>query len=329
MVELTVAICTAGERPTLEGALTSVMTQKLAGSLSAEVIVVDNSRGLTGFVARLVSRLSQGSPIPITYVREPRPGLGFARNAAMRAAHGEIVAYLDDDALADPDWAVELVRAYRETGAAAIGGRIDPIWGGQRPDWLGEELLGYLSLLDWGPSRCECHYPAYPYGANISFLQRALLAHEGFSTFLGVGGKPSYSMEETEICRRIEAAGGRVVYSPHARVRHLVPASRLTKRYFLERAAMNGRSTARMVCAPGAERPSFEGLVKGLALAAGRVLRHAALASTSALLGREKESLSQMRHLCWNLAWMSESVVIAMEMHPRGETVPNGKERAA
>ncbi len=308
-MDVTVAICTAGERPTLEETLLSVAAQEMPQPLSMEILVVDNSRGENGFVPAVVQSVAAQTTVSVRCVREIRPGLGFARNAALEAARGEIVAYLDDDALADARWAWELVKAHRETDAAVVGGRIDPLWAGVRPSWLGDELLGYLSLLDRGPQRQICHYPSYPYGANISFRRDILQRLGGFATVLGVGGTPGYSMEETEMCLRVERAGETVLYSPDAQVRHLVPAARLTRHYFLDRAVMHGRSSARMACVGGV--PSAWQVAKGLAVTLPRVAQHSVWVALFYLVRRDREFISHSRHLMWNLAWMRESVSLA------------------
>lgn len=310
MPEVTVAICTSGERRSLENTLLSLMVLSPSPPGGLELLIVDNSREETGFVRRVVDQTARSGQT-VRYTREPRSGLGFARNAALEAAQGEIVAFVDDDALVDPIWAWELARTYRETDAAAVGGRIDPLWEADRPPWLGDELLAYLSLVDYGPDRKQCRFPKYPFGANISFLRSAAMEVGGFTTSLGRGGAPTYLMDEIDLCRRLEKAGRRIFYAPRARVRHIIPAARLTRGFFLERAAVTGRATARMGYLEG-NAPSSLGLAKGVSLAATRAVRHGLRAAFFHVTRRERESLDESRHMIWNLAWMQESVSIAL-----------------
>lgn len=310
MPDVTVAICTAGERSTLRGTLRSLLAQEFAASVNFELLVVDNSRADSGFVERVIAEASREGGLPVRHVRESRVGLGFARNAAIAAAAGEIVAFVDDDVVVDRAWISELVRAYRETGAAVVGGRIEPLWGSARPDWLRDDLLGYLSLLDYGPERRECRYPRYPFGANISFRHDLLVQLGGFTTTLGGGGAPTYLMDEIELCRRVERAGKRIVYAPTVKVQHIVPASRLTRGFFLHRAAILGRATVRMGLAAGATPISTWASGKGLLLAGSRVVRHGARAFLFAVAGRDGEVLSESRHVVWNLAWMWETALV-------------------
>ncbi|MHB0869178.1 MAG: glycosyltransferase [Chloroflexota bacterium] len=311
MLDVTVAVCTAGERKTLDGSLRSLLAQERRIPVEYEILVVDNSREDTGFVRKTAASVASDSAVPVRYAREPQVGLGFARNAAIAAARGEVVAYVDDDVVVDPGWLSELARVYRETDAAAVGGRIDPIWESDRPRWLGDELLGFLSIVDYGPERKRCRYPNYPFGANISFRRAVLLEVGGFATGLGGGGAPTYLMDEIELCRRVERAGGTILYAPLAVVGHIVPASRLTRGFFLKRAVILGRANARMGLG-AADSFSRVRAAKGLLLASGRAARHGARASILSLARRESDSLSESRHLVWNLAWMWETALMAM-----------------
>jgi len=312
LVLITAAICTAGERSTLEGSLRTLVAQE--GALSEfEVLVVDNSREDKGFVSGVSSAVARDTGVPVRCVRELQVGLGFARNAAIAAAGGEVVAFLDDDVVVDPHWATELATAYRETDAAAVGGKIEAIWGAPRPPWLGDELLGYLSILDYGPERTWCTNPGYPFGANISFRKETLLELGGFATSLGGGGAPTYLMDEIDVCRRLERAGGHILYAPTVKVGHIVPPSRLTRAFFMNRAVFLGRTTARMGC--GGSVLSRQRLLKGLPAATWRVAAHGGRCLWFTVTRRERQLASEGRHLAWNLGWMWETILLAGRGH--------------
>jgi cellulose synthase/poly-beta-1,6-N-acetylglucosamine synthase-like glycosyltransferase len=318
VLDVTVAICTAGERSTLAAALDSVVRQALSPACSIELLVVDNGQTTTDFVLLAAEDAARGSSVPVRYVREPVRGLGFARNAAIESATGELVAFLDDDAVADPTWAASLVAVYRETGAAVVGGRVDPIWEVARPDWLGDDLLGFLSILDYGPDRVLCHYPHYPFGVNIAFQRAVLMELGGFNTALGGGGAPTYLMDEIELCSRIERAGKEIVYAPEARVRHLVPAARTTRSFFFQRAAVLGRAAARVGWTAEDDRAPrgvrmLAACAKGELQAAVRAARHGLEAVVTLTTGREQAFVSQSRHVVWNLSWMWETGLIALK----------------
>jgi GT2 family glycosyltransferase len=278
-----------------------------------EVLVVDNSPRETDAVSAVAAKIARETSVAVRCVREPHPGLGFARNAGITAAQGEIVAFVDDDAVVDPAWAAEVLRTYDETGAAVVGGKIDPIWTVNRPAWLGDDLLGYLAILDYGPERKLCHFPNYPFGVNISFRRSVLLEIGGFATSLGGGGAPTYVMDEIEVCRRIERAGLPIVYTPAARVGHVLPASRLTRSFFLRRAALLGRATARMGWTASNRHTALARCAKGELLAAGRAIRHGARALVLFAGRREQGFVSECRHLIWNATWMWETGLLALK----------------
>jgi GT2 family glycosyltransferase len=297
----------------LTSTLESVVAQHPQPAGGMEVVVVDNSQGNSDYVRRLTTEMADGAPMPLRYVHEPVRGLGFARNTGIAAAQGEVIAFVDDDAVVDPTWVVELLRVYDETDAAVVGGRVDPIWEGERPSWLGEELYGYLSLLNYGAERKRCTFPNYPFGVNISFHRKALEAVGTFSTSLGGGGAPTYLMDEIDLCQRIERAGFQIMYTPTARVGHLVPRSRQTRSYFLRRAIVLGRSTARMGWVPSGRAVAVLRSAKGEVQAAIRAARHAGRALLHLAGRRERGFVSESRHVIWNASWMWETGLLTLK----------------
>jgi GT2 family glycosyltransferase len=235
-VTLSAVICTYDRYPLLGEAIESLLRQQ-TGDEAVEIIVVDNSPN-HDTAAEFAARYA-GVP-GLSYVIEPRPGLANARNVGMREASGRIVAYIDDDARAAPSWIGQLIRAYGVIGdtAGAVGGRVQPRWSVPPPEWLAPELFGYLSVLDLGTEMRDLTAGEYLCGCNLSFDRDALISIGGFSTSLGRRGSEAalLSNEELDVCNRLLALGRRVVYAPEAAVEHLIPAERLTRRWFRRRA---------------------------------------------------------------------------------------------
>lgn len=176
---------------------------------------------------------------------EEAKGLSGARNTAVAAALGDVVAFIDDDAHADIDWVERLLDAYRSDAVLAVGGAVLPSWETARPAWMAEEF-------DWVVG---CTYRGLPevrspvrnlIGANMSFRRHVLLDVGGFDSGLGRRGDDGAGCEETELCiRALERhAGGEIVFEPAARVWHRVPAERASWRYFVRRCRAEGRSKA-------------------------------------------------------------------------------------
>jgi glycosyltransferase involved in cell wall biosynthesis/GT2 family glycosyltransferase len=172
-------------------------------------------------------------------------GLSDARNTGVRAAHGDIVAFLDDDAVASPQWLERLAAAYADPGVVAAGGAVVPRWETGRPRWFPAEF-------DWVVGCSHSGMPATRsrvrnlVGAGMSFRREVLEAAGGFSTALGRIGTKPVGCEETDMCIRATAAdaGATIVYDPAAVVDHAVPPARATLRYFVARCLAEGRSKA-------------------------------------------------------------------------------------
>jgi glycosyltransferase involved in cell wall biosynthesis len=242
---ISATICTHNRADYLDKALKSLSVQTLPAA-DFEVVVVDNAS--TDGTASLVESMKPSLP-SLRYVFEGSLGLSRARNAAIREARGDYIAFLDDDAVATSRWLESILTAFEtvKPTPACVGGRIDPIWEGPRPDWLADTLLGYLTIVNWSekamtldPSR------QYVAGANMAFSALALRNLGGFSPSLGRVGDKLLSAEELHVQRMLVAAGHQLHYEPQASVGHHVPAARLTQKWFLNRAYSEGLSTAVM-----------------------------------------------------------------------------------
>jgi GT2 family glycosyltransferase len=172
-------------------------------------------------------------------------GLSAARNTGVANASGGVIAFLDDDAVAAPDWLERLLEPYAQEQVVAVGGRVDPDWVGGRPSWFPGEF-------DWVVG---CTYTGMPLsrrpvrnviGANMSFRREVFEELDGFRSEIGRTGSVPAGCEETELCIRAGRRwpDGSVLYEPGAVVRHRVPPARGTLRYFVSRCFAEGRSKA-------------------------------------------------------------------------------------
>lgn len=241
-LEISAIVCTHNRASYLRKALQSLDRQSLPKS-RYEVIVVDN-RSADDTRELVMKRTEEMENL--RYVFEPRLGLSAARNRGLSEARGTYVAYLDDDAVAAPDWLEWAVRVRREQGGSLgfLGGRVWPIWESERPDWLSDALLPFLSMTDLGDEPLEVEGASGLVGANMVFDAQTLRAAGGFPEGLGRKGTQLLSNEELQLKKRLQQMGLRSLYHPKVAVSHHVIASRLTKRWFRRRLYWQGRSDA-------------------------------------------------------------------------------------
>lgn len=229
-------ICTYNRYDFLEDSLNSLLSQSMEAD-EFDIIVVDNSPDFeiaSTYQAKLGSERVQ-------YLIERILGLSNARNVALKSSRAEIVHFLDDDAIARPDLLSRIVEAFDFFGeeVIAVGGQILPRWGAPRPAWLADNLLGFLTVVDWGGDLRLLAEREWIAGANIAFRREPILALGAFSTDLGRkgGGASLLSNEEAALIERITAAGFKSAYAPAASVDHYVSPERLTREWFRRRVA--------------------------------------------------------------------------------------------
>ena len=183
-----------------------------------------------------------------THLMDENVGLLGARNAGAEASTGEVVAFLDDDAVADGRWVERLVAAYEGRDRLAVGGRMTPAWLAGRPSFLPEEFYWIVGVTHrgFGPDGHpdEEGEVRNTMGSNISFRREVFLDLDGFDTDIG-GRKGDNHLQggETELCARLRTEYGEGVwYVPDATVAHKVFDYRTTPRWIGERAFWQGYS---------------------------------------------------------------------------------------
>ena len=224
-LSITAAVCTRNRPGQLARALESLLAQYPA---PAEVIVIDNAPGDPAAAVLIAERFPG-----VRYLREPVPGLDFARNRALHAAVGDIVAFLDDDAVAGPGWCEALRLVFEgEPKVAVCTGQVEPLIlespgqllfevnggfgrGNRRirlPDDATRPLHGWPApLIAWAVS----------VGSGCSYAVRRAVALElgGFDEALDLGAPLAGGGDHDLLWRALES-GWLVEYQPAALAWH-------------------------------------------------------------------------------------------------------------
>lgn len=229
---LTVIICTYNRAKYIGNLLDSIAKNDIDKS-EYEIVLVDNN--CTDNTHAICDAFSRVHPeITFRYVVEPEQGLSAARNKGIHEAKGDILVYIDDDALVDTDY----LRIYAEHFAdnpktMAAGGPIEPLYETSVPAWMTSYtkalLTGWLNYGDSIRVFPEGHYPG---GGNAAYRKEVFEQVGLFNTTLGRKGSSLMASEEKDIFDKMHSLGMTVLYLPTPVLHHIIPQSKLEKPYF-------------------------------------------------------------------------------------------------
>ncbi len=235
-------ICTRNRQHLLEKAVESLIGQTLDKNLY-EILVVDNNS--TDNTGKAVKKLSKNQP-NLIYVFEPELGIAAARNKGWPMAKGKYIAWLDDDAVASPNWLEMIVKRFDglDETIGDLGGKIDPIWEVPPPPWLTPGMKRSLTILDWSDTPHVLKENEWLAAANIAHRKSVIQRLQGFNPRLGRKGDVLLCSLENYIAMQMKKMGLKSYYDPAVHVRHFIPKERLQKEWFYKRSFWQGVSEA-------------------------------------------------------------------------------------
>ncbi|OIO38491.1 MAG: hypothetical protein AUJ71_03000 [Candidatus Omnitrophica bacterium CG1_02_49_16] len=228
---VSVVICSYNGSARIKPTLLHLAKQEVPHGVDWEVLLIDNAS--TDDTARIASEVWAEclGPVPLRVISEPRFGLGYARNRAFREAHGDVIVFVDDDNWLTPDWIRTAVDTLKNNPSlAACGGYNEPVFEVSPPAW-------FTKYESWYALGCQGRramtVPAlWAAGAAIKKKSWLDILDQGFQTRLfDHEGDKLNTGGDTEISYSLRLAGWQLLYDPRLRLKHYIPATRLTWSY--------------------------------------------------------------------------------------------------
>lgn len=240
---ISAVVCTYNRSTLLQKCLESLVNQTVSKS-NYEVIIVDNnSSDNTQEVATFFTTKFKN----ISLVRENKQGKSYALNTGISVSQGQYIAFVDDDAQAQPDWLEKILDAFDtiDPKPVSVGGEIYPWYEHPPPGWFTDDL----EIRSWGSQKCFLKPPRAQHGfsgSNIAFRKDVLLEYGGFPVDYGPKGEVFALGEETALSNQIYKDYPFFWYDPAILVFHFVPAGKMKLVYLFKRSILGGKAMTKI-----------------------------------------------------------------------------------
>jgi glycosyltransferase involved in cell wall biosynthesis len=230
---ISIALCTYRRPALLRRLVSELETQQTQGLFTYDIVIVDNDAD--GSARATVGELARASALAISYDIEPEQNIALARNRAVANAGGDLIAFIDDDESACPDWLLRLYSTLREYRVDGVLGPVKPRFAVSPPKWVVKGRI--FERPECGPTGARLHWTNTRTG-NVLIRRAVFDAVEGpFRQEFGSGG------EDRDFFRRATEAGFVFVACEEAAVDEIVPAERMRVSFQLRRALLRGKAS--------------------------------------------------------------------------------------
>ena len=227
---VTVVICTWNRSVLLDQTLEHLGSLIIPEGVEWEVLVVNNN--CTDNTDEVIAKHAKN--LPVHGLREPRSGKCHAANLAVASARGELILWTDDDALVDPHWISAYVEAAKQwPDASFFGGTVDPLFAVEPPQWVKRNLAqlhGPFAIRQLDDRVRPLADEERPFGVNMA-IRSKVLTPGCFDVRIGPRERDRIGGEDVALISDLMQKGEKGVWVGTARVRHYIPAERLTKQY--------------------------------------------------------------------------------------------------
>jgi glucosyl-dolichyl phosphate glucuronosyltransferase len=233
-MHISVILCTYNRGQSLSQTLGSIAASAPPETVSWEVLVVDNNS--TDDTRSVVEGFCRQYPGRFRYIFDAVQGKSHALNTGIQSSSAEILAFVDDDVIVDPNWLRNLTASLKENHWAGVGGQILPEQGFKSPCWIPlQDKYALAPLAVFTPDLGAGPLSEAPFGTNMAFRRSMFEKYGNFRTDLGPkpGSANPQKSEDSEFGHRLLAAGEQLRYEPSAIIYHVIPSDRLRKEYFV------------------------------------------------------------------------------------------------
>lgn len=240
-LEISVVICTYNRALYLPSALESLYNQQISKDCYEVIVVNNNSTDDTEKVCKsyIASRLDAH----FYYLNEPNQGASFARNTGASIAKAPLLCFMDDDAIAHPNYLSLIIDFFKtKVDAGGLGGRIIPRYIPSEPIWMSHFVSSLVGNFDYSKEICVFSPNKYPLESNMIIKREDFNLVNGFNTALpGVKGTLRIGGEGKEFFLKLKSLGKTIYYHPGIIVDHIVETQKLTPEYMYRVASGIGR----------------------------------------------------------------------------------------